>query len=194
VTQPVVLGIAGSPRRHGNSEQLLDACLDGVAEAGASADKLVVVDYGIAPCDGCNVCSSTGECWIRDRMQELYPRIEHADAIVVASPVFFATVPAVLKALYDRCQPFWARRWVLGEPAPERKRPGALLLARAGGDPYGFEGAVITTKSLFAVLGVAYEAELQVAGVDAPDDVAGHPDALAEAGRIGLRIGSAVGC
>ncbi|HEY3317789.1 MAG TPA: flavodoxin family protein [Coriobacteriia bacterium] len=191
MTPPLVLGIAGSPRRHGNSEQLLDACLAGVAEAGGTAEKLVVVDYGIQPCDGCNVCSSTGECWIRDRMQEVYPRLEEADAIVVSSPVFFATVPAVLKALYDRCQPFWARRWVLGEPPPERKRPGALLLARAGGDPYGFAGAILTTKSLFAVLGVSYDVELKVAGVDAATDIRSRPEALAEARGTGAVVVSA---
>lgn len=188
MTAPVVLGIAGSPRRHGNSETLLDACMEGVAEAGGVAEKIAVVEYGIAPCDGCNTCSATGECYIRDRMQELYPRIETADAIVVASPVFFATVPAVLKALYDRCQPFWARRWVLGETAPERKRPGGLLLARAGGDPYGFEGAILTTRSLFAVLGVAYSAEVTVAGVDAAGEVAARADALEAARAAGGRL------
>jgi multimeric flavodoxin WrbA len=185
VTSPLVLAIAGSPRRHGNSEQLLDACLAGVAEAGGTADKLVVVDYGIKPCLGCNACSLTGACVQVDRMAELYPRIEAADAIIVASPIFFATVPAVLKALYDRCQPFWARRFVLHEPAPAQKRPGALLIVRGGGDPYGFEGGVLTTKSVFAVLGVRYSAELKVAGVDSPSDMGRHPDALAEAHRIG---------
>lgn len=180
-----VLGVAGSPRRHGNSEQLLDACMAGVAEAGGVVDKLVVAEYGIKPCNGCNACSVTGECVLIDDMRHLYPRIDAADAVIVASPVFFATVPAVLKTLYDRCQPYWARRWVLGEPPPAHKRPGALLLARSGGDPYGFEAAVITTKSVFAVLGVGYDDELCVAGVNAPSDVARHPDALARARRIG---------
>jgi multimeric flavodoxin WrbA len=188
VTQPLVLGIAGSPRRHGNSEQLLDACLAGVKEAGGRPDKLVTVEYGIRPCQGCNACSLTGECVLEDRMQEVYPRLDAADAIVVASPVFFATVPAVLKALYDRCQPYWARRWVLGERPAGSKRPGALLLARAGGDPYGFDAAVITTKSVFAVLGVAYEEELELEGVDSPNDAGRHPDALARARAIGGRL------
>jgi multimeric flavodoxin WrbA len=188
VTAPLVLGIAGSPRRHGNSEQLLDACLAGVTEAGGSAEKIPVVEYRLKPCNGCNACSLTGECVLVDRMEELYPKLESAGAIVVASPIFFATVPAVLKALYDRCQPFWARRWVLGEPPPAHKRPGTLLLARGGGDPYGFEGAVLTTKSLFAVLGVRYASDLRIAGVDSPSDIGRRPDALAEARRIGAEM------
>lgn len=185
MTAPLVLGIAGSPRRHGNSEQLLDACMAGVTEAGGTADKLPVVSYGVPPCNGCNACSLTGECVLADSMQQLYPRIDAAEAIVVASPVFFASVPAVLKALYDRCQPYWARRWVLGLPAPDVKRPGALLLARAGGDPFGFSAAVTTTRSLFAVLGVSYEAELEVEGVDSPSDMGRHAEALETARRIG---------
>ena len=180
---PRVLGIAGSPRRHGNSDQLLDACLSGARAAGAETDLLVVSAAGIAPCRGCNLCSRDGHCVVRDGMQDVYPRLDAADAIVVASPVFFATVPAVLKALYDRCQPYWARRYVLGRPI-EHRRPGALLLAGGGGDPYGHECAATTTRSVFAVLGLDYTAELAIRA-DAPADTGCQPEALARAREIG---------
>lgn len=181
-----VLGIAGSPRRHGNSERLLEACLEGAREAGAEIDELVVVEAAIPPCRGCNACSSTGECVVRDAMNSVYPRLDAADAIVVASPVYFATVPAVLKALYDRCQPYWARRYVLALDPPPR-RPGALLLAGGGGDPFGHSCAVATTKSVFAVLSVDYTAEV-VVEADSPSDVGRHPEALAEARAAGARL------
>jgi multimeric flavodoxin WrbA len=192
VSAPVVLGIAGSPRRHGNSEQLLDACLAGAAEAGAVTEKLAVVEYDLHPCRGCNACSLTGECVIVDRMRDVYPLLDRADAIVIGSPVFFATVPAVLKALYDRCQPYWARRWVLKQPPPP-KRPGGLMLARAGGDPFGFSAAVTTTKSVFAVLGVTYDVEVCVAGVDSPSDMGRHTDGLAKAREAGSILARAAG-
>jgi multimeric flavodoxin WrbA len=182
-----VLGIAGSPRRDGNSERLLDACLEGAALADAGVFKLVVIDYGIAPCRGCNSCSATGECVIRDRMDEVYGLLDSAAAVVVSTPVFFATVPAVLKALYDRCQPYWARRWELGLPAPE-KRPGGLLVVRGGGDPYGHECAVRTTKSVFAVLGLEMEDPVAVDGVDAPDEIGQRPGALEAARGLGGRL------
>jgi len=181
--RPRILGIAGSPRRHGNSDRLLDACLEGARGAGADTDLLVVADAGIAPCRGCNACSSTGECVVRDGVQAAYALIDAADAIVIASPVYFATVPAVLKALYDRCQQYWARRYVLGEPLT-RRRPGALLLVGGGGDPYGHECAVTTTRSVFAVLGVDYTAEL-VARADTPSEIGRQPEALVRAGQIG---------
>lgn len=185
---PVVLGIAGSPRRHGNSEQLLDSCLAGVTAAGGEARKLVVAGMGIEPCRGCNACSLTGECVIRDRMREVYPMLDEAGAIVVATPVFFATVPAVLKAVYDRCQPYWARRHVLGEPAAAKRRPGGILVVRGGGDPYGWECADATTKSVFAVLEVRKTFDVVVEGVDSPSDLGRHPDALRRAHDAGAGI------
>ncbi len=163
----------------------------GVREAGGEPDVLPVAGADIHPCRGCNACSLTGECVVRDGMLAVYPRIDAAHAIVVASPVYFATVPAALKSFYDRLQPYWARIHVLGEPAPER-RPGAFLVVRSGGDPYGFEAAVLTTKSVFAVLGVDYSAELKVKGPDSPSEIGRYPEALARATGIGRETVSAV--
>jgi multimeric flavodoxin WrbA len=186
-----LLGIAGSPRRDGNSERLLDACLEGAAAEGALVAKLPVVEYGIAPCRGCNACSQAGECVVRDRMREVYTLLDSAAAVVVATPVFFATVPAVLKALYDRCQPYWARTYDLGLPAPA-KRPAAVLVVRGGGDPYGHECAVRTTQSVFAVLGLAAGEPLVVEGVDSPSEIGRHPDALLLAREAGADLAARI--
>jgi multimeric flavodoxin WrbA len=183
---PRILGIAGSPRRHGNSDRLLDEALAGARAAGAEVDLLVVSAAGISPCRGCNACSAAGVCVVRDGMQDVYPRIDAADGFIVASAVYFATVPAVLKALYDRCQPYWAKRFVLGRPL-ERRRPGALLLAGGGGDPYGHECAATTTRSVFAVLGIDYIAELAIQA-DSPSDAGGRPEELARARGIGEAV------
>lgn len=187
-----VLGIAGSPRRGGNSERLLDACLAGAAAAGAGTFKLVLTDYGIAACRGCNACSQTGECVIRDRMREVYAMLDSASAVVVATPVYFATVPAGLKALYDRCQPYWARRYDLGLAAPER-RPGGLLVVRGGGDPFGYECAVQPTRSVFAVLGLDMAEPVVVEGVDSPSEIGRHPEGLSAAGDLGKLLREAAG-
>jgi multimeric flavodoxin WrbA len=186
-----VLGIAGSPRRDGNSETLLDACLEGATSAGAGVFKLVVVDYGIEPCRGCNACSLTGECVIGDRMSEVHTLLDSAAAVVVATPVFFATVPAVLKGLYDRCQPYWARRYELGLPAPQ-KRPGGLLVVRGGGDPYGHECAERTTRSVFAVLGLEMREPVVVEGVDSQREMEGRAEALSAAAELGASLAEAV--
>lgn len=189
--RPRVLCIAGSPRRKGNSEQLLLSCAIGVEEAGGRVDLLPVIECGVGPCISCGACLATGVCVISDGMHEIYPRIDAADSIVVASAVYFATVPAVLKALYDRCQPYWARRRLAAVDSslkPVPRRPGAVLLVRGGGDPYGFDAALATTRSVFAVLGIDCMHEVMVEGPDAAGDIAAHPDALRSAEEIGRAL------
>lgn len=185
-----VLCIAGSPRRRGNSDHLLDAFISGVERGGATAVRLVPSAANIAPCRGCNACSKDGRCIQRDGMDDVYTLLESADAIVIASPTYFAGVPASLKALYDRCQPFWARRYVLGEPPPPRKRPGALLVVGGGGDPFGSECVVTTTRSVLAVLGVELSETIQVIGPDKPDDILRRPAELERATEMGGLIAS----
>jgi multimeric flavodoxin WrbA len=183
---PRVLAIAGSPRRGGNSDALLDACVEGAEAAGAEVTRLVVARSGIGACTGCNGCSKDGLCIVRDPMQDAYPLLDAADAIVVSTPVYFAGVPSVLKALYDRCQPYWARRYVLHREAPQR-RPGALLVVGGGGDPYGNGCAITTTRSVFAVLSLDYRHELAVEA-DARGEVAAQSASLERARAIGTAL------
>lgn len=186
--QLLVLGIAGSPRRNGNSDRLLEAALAGARGTGAATRRLVAADAGIYPCLGCNACSRDGVCIQRDGGVEVYAAIDCADAIIVSSPVYFATVPGVLKVLYDRMQPYWARAHVLGMPRPPR-RPGAMLLVRAGGDPFGFSAAEATTRSVLAVLGVDVLGEVCVLGVDTPVDLSvTHPEQYEAAVALGEKV------
>ena len=185
---PRVLCIAGSPRRYGNSERLLDSLIAGVESAGGVAVKLVARDSGVSVCLGCNACSKTGACIQRDPMVDVYAALDSADAIAVATPVFFATVPATLKTLLDRCQPYWVRRYLLGEPRPAHKRPGAVLVVGGGGDPFGTACAISPVKSVFAVLSVNAEHVLEVVGPDKPGDIISEPDALLRAEKIGREL------
>ena len=185
---PRVLCIAGSPRRGGNSDQLLDALAAGVIAADGTAERLVAADAGAHTCRGCNACSQTGECVVRDGMDTVYAAIDSADAIVVSTPVYFATVPAVLKTLYDRFQPYWARRYLLGEPVREPRRPGALLIVGGGGDPFGTACAVTPSKSVMNVLGVSLETVFECVGPDSASDMERHPEALERAREIGAEV------
>ena len=185
-----VLCIAGSPRRGGNSDKLLEAFIAGVEQGGATAVRLVPSAAGIAPCRGCNACTKDGRCIQHDGMDDVYALLNSADAIVIASPTYFAGVPASLKALYDRCQPFWARRYVMGEPPPVRKRPGALLVVGGGGDPFGSDCVATITRSVFAVLGVELSETIQVIGPDKPDDILRRPAELQQATELGGLIAS----
>ncbi len=184
---PLVLGIAGSPRRSGNSDALLAAALEGAAEAGARTHTLVAADTGLGPCLGCNDCAGSGECIRPDGWRDVFAQLDAADGIIVASPVYFATVPGILKPFYDRMQPYWARTHVLAQPRSPR-RPGAMLLVRAGGDPDGFDAAEATTRSVLAVLGIDVLDVLKVSGLDAPTDASERPHALSGARLLGSAV------
>jgi len=183
-----VLCIAGSPRRGGNSDQLLDALIAGVESTGARASRLRAADAGVHACRGCNACSQTGECVVRDGMDAVYAAVDAADAIVISTPVYFATVPAVLKTLYDRFQPYWARRYVLGEPARDPRRPGALLVVGGGGDPFGTGCAITPSKSVLNVLAVSLLEIFECVGPDSASDMGHHPEALERARSIGVHV------
>jgi multimeric flavodoxin WrbA len=181
-----VLCIAGSPRRGGNTDALLDAFSEGVVSGGAYPVRLIASELGIEGCRGCGGCSETGRCVLRDGMDEVYRLLDEAAAVVVSTPVFFATVPADLKALYDRCQPYWARRYLLGEARPVVPRPGVALIVGAGGDPFGTSCALAPTQSVFAVLGVSLIDRIEIVGPDGPHEVRGDEDLLARAVRSGV--------
>lgn len=183
-----VLCIAGSPRRHGNSERLLDALIEGVERAGGVAKKLVVRDEGLGACMGCGGCRGNGRCVRGDGMSAVYAEIDAAQAIVVSTPVYFATVPAILKCLLERCQPYWVRRYVLHEPRPAHKRPGAILVVGGGGDPFGTSCAITPVKSAFAVLSVSADHVVEVVGPDEPGDIAGRLAELDEAAELGAAL------
>jgi len=113
-----VLGIYGSPRRGGNTDLLLDEFLKGASSAGAAIEKLYITDLKIAPCASKENCLKTGDCIIKDDMDAIYTKLLEADMIVLAAPIYFYNLPAQTKALVDRCQALWARKYILKKPHP----------------------------------------------------------------------------
>ena len=98
-----VLGICCGPRKHSNTEIMLQATLDAAQEQGATVELVTLAGKTISPCDACVTCEKTGKCHIKDDMQEIYPKIKEADGIILASPVYFWSVSGQAKTLIDRC-------------------------------------------------------------------------------------------
>ena len=100
-----VLIVKGSPREIGNSAMLAGQVAAGAESAGAQVESYYLHGMDIRPCDACEGCrgSSDARCVIEDDMQLLYPIIRDADAIVYASPIYWFTITAQLKAFMDRC-------------------------------------------------------------------------------------------
>lgn len=100
-----ILIVNGSPRKSGNSALLADHLAAGARAAGAEVESFALHNMDIRPCDACEACHETspGICIIRDDMQALYPRLQRADAIVIASPIYWFSVNAQTKLFIDRC-------------------------------------------------------------------------------------------
>ena len=97
-----ILGLSCSPRRLGNTEILVSESLSGAKSEGAEVELFSLSGKVIKPCDGCEVCHSTGECHIRDDMQAVYSKLIAADGIVFGTPIYFYSMTAQAKALMDR--------------------------------------------------------------------------------------------
>lgn len=184
-----ILGIWGSPRVGGNSEILLDALLDGAREAGGDVEKVALRTLKISPCLEIYKCFKTGECPIKDDMVDLYPKLLQADAVVLASPIFFYGLTAQAKAMIDRTQAFWARRYVLKQDFPGEHRQGILLATAATRGKHVFVGARLATYYFFDAINVRYAAEILVREVDEKGAILGKPEVLAEAAELGRRLG-----
>ncbi len=184
-----VLGIMGSPRRGSNTETLLDKALEGAAKAGAEVDKVLVSRLKISPCVEDYGCLEAGNCSIKDDMQAVYEKLRQADHVILASPIFFYGITAQAKALVDRCQALWVRRYILKtETDNERVRRGAFISVGATRGEKLFDGAVLTAKYFFDAVGVKYDGELLVKGVDDKGQIEEHPEALQEAFRLGYEL------
>ena len=102
-----VLILSGSPRKNGNSDILCDEFARGAAEAGNHVEKIRVADKNIGFCRACYACRGTGVCAIKDDMAEVLQKMIDADVLVLASPVYFYSIDAQLKALIDRTVARW---------------------------------------------------------------------------------------
>ncbi len=103
-----VLAINSSPKMDkGNTARILNPFLEGMKEAGAKVDLFYTRKLNIKPCTGEFNCwfKTPGECYIDDDMKLLYPKIEEADVIVFASPLYVDGVSGPMKNLFDRMLP-----------------------------------------------------------------------------------------
>ena len=183
-----ILGINGSPRIGGNTDILLDRALDGARSLGAKAEKITLNKLKFSPCQECENIRDDGSCIIEDDMQRLYERIEEADAIIIASPVFFGSLSAQTKMMIDRFQCAWRAKYILNKEIFGKKKVGVFISAEASDRKDFFENSKSIVKNLFAAINTLYKYELFCSGLDRKGDIFRHPDYLEEAYGLGQKI------
>ena len=178
----LVLGFQGSPRRKGNTSFLLNAFMKDAEKLGAQTQIVEVTRKDIIPCKELVVCEKKGYCPIDDDIRtEIYPLIRQAEVVVLATPIFFFNMTAQLKAVVDRCQLFWARkyRFKLADPAKQTKR-GFLLSVGASKGKNLFDGLQLTAKYFFDAIDAQFAGSLTYREVEGPKDMARHATVAAD--------------
>lgn len=185
------LFVLGSPRKNGNSDCLAKTAAGVLQEAGQSVSFLALREYPITPCRGCGGCSKTGKCVIgSDSMKELYEVVNRAHNLVMVSPVYFYGVTGQMKNFIDRCQPYWAEKYLLGQGRANSGRNGFFIGCAATSGKKVFDGCLLTVKCLFDALDIVYRGELLVRGVDEKGAVEKEQDFLDAAVEFGTQIAS----
>lgn len=185
------MGIAGSPRRGGNTELLLQEAMSGANRQGAETKIIILSELSIAPCRHGDKCRQTAICEMQDDMQWLYWELRQADCLVLASPIFFMGVTAQVKAMIDRCQALWVMKYILKLPValnPYKERKGLFISVGSMALSNLFQPAIATVKSWFATLDIAYAGDLLFPGIDEKGAIARHPTALREAFLAGEKL------
>jgi len=128
-----IVGIVGSPRLGGNTDTLTRIALEEIRKEGLETELISLAGKNVEPCDACGTCRTTGKCHIKDDFEAIYAKMNEADGIVLATPVYFGAATPQMTSLISRC---YAYR---GAKRPfEDKVGGPIVVARRAGHNFTF--------------------------------------------------------
>jgi multimeric flavodoxin WrbA len=186
-----VLGIYGSPRKGGNTDQLLDKALEGTRSTGAEIATVYARKLEMSGCIECGGCDKTGKCVVKDEMQTVYPFLEEADVIILASPIFFYGLTAQVKAVVDRSQAMWSKRMLKKTPEERKtydKGKGYLIAVAATKGKNLFDGVEMVARYFFDALDMSYEGGLFLRGLEKRKAVLEDSETLQKAFDFGINV------
>lgn len=163
--------LKGSPRKAGDTAALLQAL-----QLPGEVAEIDCFEAKISPCVDCRYCRSHEGCCIRDEMQAVYKRIEESDCILIASPIWFGTLPGPLLSVASRLQCYFSAGFFRKAPKLGGKK-GAVILV--GGGSGGAESAYATAAMLLRQMGT--EGEIPLAASLHTDSVAAAADPKVQA-------------
>ena len=127
------IGIVGSPRKNGNTEILTQHTLKAIAEEGLETELVRLAGLDIRPCNACMVCKQEERCPIDDDLFSIYRKMKEAEAIILASPVYFGSATSLMKAFAER-----SGYIAYPEKNLSGKVGGPLVVARRAGRVFTF--------------------------------------------------------
>ena len=181
------LVIIGAARPNGHTRKMVDLFLENL-----DGEKEIIDAYrtDVKPCMDCRYCWKTKACAIKDGMQEIYQKLEEADNILLASPIYFHSVTGRMKTLIDRFQVYWAGH--VRNDMPEKPlRKGAILMV--GGAPSfenQFLGGELVLKNLLNDLSTECLGEVCLPNSDR-DSLETRPDIAAAVVELAKKMNGA---
>jgi multimeric flavodoxin WrbA len=162
-----IVGIIASPRKEGNTAWTVNKILEGAKEEGAETQSWYFSDLDIQPCRGCLCCHDGSDrgCILSDDMQELYGAIEHADAIVLGSPVYMGQMSGQAKIFTDRLFAHISPRFSPHYKEKVAKQKLILVFTQGNPDPGMFQVYFDYTKKMFQMLEFDVNEVVVVAGM-----------------------------
>ena len=135
-----ILILNGSPRPNGNTAAMVRAYAEGASEAGHTVHIVNVCQKKIAGCLACEYCHTKGggKCIQQDDMQEVYPLLEEAEMIVLASPIYYHSFSGQLQCAINR---------IYALDKPKKLRKAALILS--SGSDLVYSGAIFEYQNSF---------------------------------------------
>ena len=135
-----ILVLNGSPRQNGNTAAMVAAFAEGASENGHNITAVSVCQKKIAGCLACEYCHTKGEgkCVQQDDMQEIYPVLDAAEMIVLASPIYYHSFTGQLQCAVNR---------IYALDKPKNLKKAALILS--SGDDKVYDGAIYEYQNSF---------------------------------------------
>lgn len=183
-----VLVLMASPRARGNSTILAKEAVKGARKAGATAEAYRLAKMRIGPCLACEDCRKPGAhgCVRKDDIRMLHAKLRDADALLIASPVYWFTMSAQIKLFMDRLYAFGAE----GYRPLKGKRIG-IILTYGDADPFtsGAVNALRSFQDAFAYVGAPIKG-MVYGTADKPGEVRSNELLMKEAYALGRKLGS----
>jgi arsenate reductase (thioredoxin) len=175
----LAIGLQGSPKKNGSSDFLLKHFLGEIEKMGVEVQMLDIPRMNIRPCIGCGHCEKKGFCVIDDDDMSafVYPLLRKAQVVVAASPVFFYSVTSQLKALIDRTQALWSRkyRFRLSDPLSKTRKGFFLSMGGSRGKKL-FDGIHLVAAYFFDAIDADVSGSLTYPGIETAADFQKKPD------------------
>ena len=162
-----IIGIIASPHKEGNTAWVVNRILEGAKERGAETEARYFSDLNIEPCRGCLCCHDGSDrgCVIDDDMQELYGALEHADSLVLGSPVYMGQMSAQAKTFTDRLFAYISPRFSPHYKEKATKQKLVLVFTQGNPDPGMFREYFDYTKKMFQILEFDVKDVVVIAGM-----------------------------